>query len=109
MTKFGFNSKEKADFITFWGPQLKGNDFNYVHLVLNEDANLFAELEITPTPNHIYRFYILTSKVENPNDYQNLVPQIIEKMNRSGFTVLEWGGSTINLNTDRFNFSQLNN
>jgi hypothetical protein len=94
---FGFNSKEKADFITYWGPKLVQNEFNYIYFVLNNDANYFAELTITPQPDNVYRFYILTCPVVNPSDYYYLEPQLIEPAFRKGFTVLEWGGSVIDI------------
>lgn len=91
---FGLNSKEKADFITFWGPQLGKNKLNFVHFVLNEDCDQFAELNITPKPDNIYRIYILTCSL-NENEIIVPVEQKIEKIDRTGFTVIEWGGSQI--------------
>jgi hypothetical protein len=94
LTTFGFNSKEKADFITFWGPQLIQNERNFVHFMFNEEGNEFAELEITPKPDHIYRFYMISMPLNNESEY--LVPeQEIKPIDRSGFTVLEWGGTKI--------------
>lgn len=94
LTAFGFNSKEKADFITFWGPQLVQNDRNYVHFMLNEDCDEFAEIEISPKPDHVYRFYMISMSLSEGDEY--VVPeQEIEPMNRNGFIVLEWGGSKI--------------
>lgn len=91
---FGLNSKEKADFITFWGPQLMQNSSNFVHFVLNDDCDQFAELSINPKPDHLYRIYILTSPITQS---VSLLPeaQKLEKIDRSGFTVIEWGGSQI--------------
>lgn len=107
LNKFGFTTKEKADFITFWAPQLQKNEFNYIYFVLNNDADIFAELSVTPKPNNIYRFYMLTSKIENPNDFYYLEPQLIESVNRTGFTVLEWGGSKIDINIEKLNHQSL--
>lgn len=104
---FGFTSKEKADFVTFWAPQLQRNEFNYINFVLNNDADIFAKLSITPAPDNIYRFYMLTSKIENPNDFYYLEPQLIESIDRKGFTVLEWGGSKIDINLEKLNHCRL--
>ena len=94
LTEFGLNSKEKADFITFWVPQLMKNKYNFVHFIFNDAANQFAELEISPKPEHIYRLYMLSFPMESLNQIQ-VKDQKIPKMERSGFTVLEWGGSQI--------------
>lgn len=107
LNQFGFTSKEKADFITYWAPQLQQNEYNYIYFVLNNDADIFAELAITPTPDNIYRFYMLSSKIENPNDFYYLEPQLIEPIKRDGFTVLEWGGSKIDINVEKLNHRRL--
>jgi len=94
LRKFGLNDKEMADFITYWGPQLMKNERNYVHFVLNEDCNLFADLTITPAPDHIYRIYILTQPISVDSPIE-LEAQEIAPIDRSGFTVIEWGGSIL--------------
>ena len=94
LTAFGFNSKEKADFITFWGPQLQKNELNFIHFVVNDECDQFATLDISPKPDHLYRFYILTFPLGS-NTKMHLEEQQLPKMHREGFTVLEWGGSHI--------------
>ncbi len=95
LNSFGLNSKEKADFITFWGPKLTKNEFNYVCFVMNEDADYFGELNITPRPDNVYRLYILTCPIKDPNQTGPLQAQEIKPISRNGFTVIEWGGSEI--------------
>ena len=94
LTEFGMNSKEQADFITFWGPQLNKNSSNFIHFVLNEEANLFADLTISPKPKTIYRIYILFCD-SNEISKNSISEQILPKMDRSGFVVLEWGGAKL--------------
>ena len=94
LTEFGMNSKEQADFITFWGPQLNKNSSNFIHFVMNEDANLFADLTISPKPKNIYRIYILFCD-SNEISKNSISEQILPKMDRSGFVVLEWGGAKL--------------
>ncbi|MDX2360314.1 MAG: hypothetical protein QNK23_05885 [Crocinitomicaceae bacterium] len=89
LTLAGLTSQEKADFITFWGPRLQRNELNYVHFMFNEECDAFAELSISPKPDHVYRIYMVWSPVESE---VSLVPQTIIPMDRSGFSVLEWGG-----------------
>lgn len=85
----GLTSKEQADFITFWGPIMAQQEYNFVRFEFNEECDKFAELSITPRPDNIYRIYILTAPVNS--DYK-VTEQKITRMNRQGFTVLEWGG-----------------
>jgi hypothetical protein len=95
LTEFGLNDKEKADFITFWGPQIMKNENSFIHFVTNEACNQFAELEIVPKPDHVYRLYILITPIseENTHIYKD---QKLSKIDRTGFTVIEWGGSNFN-------------
>lgn len=88
----GLTSKEKADFITFWGPRLAKNELNFVHFDLNEECNRYAELKISPQPTSIYRIYILWMAIDEEVD---VAPQDISTFSRDGFSVLEWGGSEI--------------
>ena len=91
LSELGFNAKEKADFITFWGPQLAQHPLVLAQFITNEDCNEFASLEITPAPKHLNRVYMIWTV---PDEHQKIVvkPQKLEKFNRDGFDVLEWGG-----------------
>jgi hypothetical protein len=85
----GFTSKEKADFITFWGPRIQKNELNFVRFEFNEVCDKFATLSVSPTPDNVYRLYIFFSPIDEAFE---VVEQQIPKLNRDGFTVLEWGG-----------------
>jgi hypothetical protein len=88
---FGLNSKEKADFITFWGPQLIQHSKSWVHFKFNESCNEFADLSVSPQPDHIYRIYMLWRPIKSDTSME-VKEQVIQTIDRSGFTVIEWGG-----------------
>ncbi|MFT6981258.1 MAG: hypothetical protein ACJAUD_000021 [Crocinitomicaceae bacterium] len=94
LTSAGFTSKEKADFITFWGPRIQANEHNFIRFDFNEACNKYADLKISPEPDHIYRIYIQIAPLDKKikTDGQNIIP-----IDRSGFTVLEWGGQLSSL------------
>jgi hypothetical protein len=94
LTEFGLNSKEQADFITFWGPQLTKNSSNFIHFVINEDASLFADLTIKPIPKSVYRIYLIFCDPKGLSN-QSITAQNLPKMDRTGFIALEWGGLEI--------------
>ena len=102
LTEAGLTSKEMTDFITYWGPRLAQNEANYVQYKFNEECNKFAELNITPKPDNLYRIYILWHPATHEIE---LDEQKIISINRKGFTVLEWGGQELPSRNDR---SQLN-
>lgn len=89
LTEAGLNSQEKADFITFWGPRLAQNKHNLVYFLFNERCDQFAQLKVTPEPENIYRIYMIWSPTtaEHPSTPMTMTP-----MDRTGFTVVEWGG-----------------
>ncbi|MFT5778132.1 MAG: hypothetical protein ACI837_001088 [Crocinitomicaceae bacterium] len=101
LTEFGFNGKERADFITFWAPMMVSHENIFVHFKVNQDCDAFAELTIVPTPDEIARFYILWSPIDEKFDRTQVKAQKLPTMNREGFTVLEWGGSEINLQNNQ--------
>jgi len=94
LTHIGLNSKEQADFITFWGPQLQKHDQSLIQFIFNDEADKFGELQIRPAPDSIIRVYILISDATGISD-SNIVPQKFPHFERSGFTVVEWGGSNL--------------
>lgn len=89
LKNIGLTSQERADFITFWGPQLAKNEANLLHFVMNEDCNRYAELEISPAPDRVNRVYLVWMPV-SPSF--RIPTQTLPKFDRSGFTVVEWGG-----------------
>lgn len=91
LSDLGFNAKEKTDFITFWGPQLQKHERVHIQFILNGACDQFAQLTIVPKPQHMNRVYMIWTPVDNHRKVF-VKPQKIEKMNRDGFDVLEWGG-----------------
>lgn len=92
LTAAGLNSKEQADFITYWGPRLAQNELNFIHFEFNEECNRYAELNINPTPDEIYRIYILWMPISHE---RSVTEQQIPSYSRDGFSILEWGGIEI--------------
>lgn len=85
----GLNEKERADFITYWAPQLIKNDFNIIKFDTEEYASKVS-LSITPNPDSIIRGFMVY-KVANGNE--NIKKQELVKVQRKGFVAVEWGGA----------------
>lgn len=94
LTEIGMNGVEKADFITFWAPRMLENNFALIRFMQNEACDEFAELDISPKPDHVNRFYVVWS---SSSSELNLNPQTLTPLKRDGFTVLEWGGQELPL------------
>lgn len=94
LTKAGLNTKESADFITYWAPRLSQNEFNFVHFNFTEQYDAIAKLNVSPLPDTYLRLYMLWAPL--PEGKMNgLVKQEIPRVTRKGFTVVEWGGSEL--------------
>lgn len=93
LTQMGLNSKEQADFITYWYPRMMVNEKNHIHFMFNETCDSYAELKITPNPENIFRVGMVWAKATN-----DFIPEIqeIPSVNRNGFIVIEWGGTEVN-------------
>lgn len=88
----GLNELEINEFIVYWLPKLEHNEYNYIRFETLEEINSYMPLEVNPKPDNIIRISM---------DYKPLVEkidvkeQILSSPNRTGFTVVEWGGSLI--------------
>jgi hypothetical protein len=91
----GLNRREANEFIMYWLPQMENNAYNFIHFS-GKPYEEQAALEITPKPETIIRVLMLTQPLESKIDFplQDLTNL---KKTRKGFTVVEWGGSTINI------------
>ena len=92
LTAAGLNSKEQADFITFWAPRILGNKSVFIHFDFNEACNKYASLEIKPKPDQLYRLFMTWAPI---NGDLVVKEQTILKMDRQGFHVIEWGGAKL--------------
>lgn len=94
LTAIGFNDREKADFITYWGPRLAAAGKTLVRFAWGTETDRFATLNFSPQPDRINRLYILWYTIDDNllKVSEQLQPQILPVFDRSGFDVLEWGG-----------------
>lgn len=92
LDRMGFNAREKTDFITFWAPRMVKHSQVFVQFLVDEDYDAIASLDVSPKPDQVRRVYLLYKGISNNFEYN---PQSFESFERSGFTVLEWGGSEL--------------
>lgn len=92
LDEVGFTSKERADFITYWGPRMQQLDQVFVTFHQDQECDQFADLNIVPKPDNIHRFYLSWGAYDGNEipKAQKLIP-----FQRDGFTVVEWGGSEV--------------
>ena len=85
----GLNEKEQTDFITFWLPVLLRNKLS---LCTFQSKKFFKNLElnVTPKPDSLIRVFLTIKKLD---EVVNVKEQKLKAVERTGFTVVEWGGS----------------
>ncbi len=94
LTQMGLNAREQQDFITYWCPLMQKNETSFVHFMFTEEYDSIATINITPKPDHLFRVFMVWRDAD-AYDYTEVLPQEIPKVNREGFTVIEWGGGEI--------------
>ncbi len=88
----GLNEREAEEFIVYWLPKLESNKYNFIRFQTEEEINNNMPLEITPKPDTIIRIVMEFKGLEEPiqiKEQKLITPQ------RTGFTVVEWGGTEI--------------
>lgn len=91
LTYMGLTEDEMNEFIVYWLPLMEHNKYNLISFQGDEYTNSF-KLNITPTPDSMLRIFMTYVPLEEAVDIQ---PQQLPTFERTGFTVVEWGGSKI--------------
>lgn len=95
LLQMGLNSVESQDFITYWYPPMSKNNQNYIHFIFNEEYDQYAHLTVTPQPDHVLRIYMIWTDATDVHNIQ-LAEQTLPSFTRSGFSLVEWGGTHVN-------------
>lgn len=88
LAALGLTEKEANEFIIYWLPEMEENKYNLISFqgqVYTENA----KLEVTPTPDTVIRVFMAWQELEEKIEIE---PQQLERVEREGFTVVEWGG-----------------
>lgn len=91
LEKLGLNRKEANEFIVYWLPMMEDNEYNIISFQTTSYTDN-AELQITPKPDTTIRVMMAWKPSDKKVDIQ---PQVLSAPERSGFTVVEWGGSQV--------------
>lgn len=89
----GLLPREYNDFITYWTPLLMQNEYTLITFATSQ-YEAVAPLEISPAPDTVLRVHMvyrpLTHAISVPAQTLPVPPK------RTGFTVVEWGGTKSN-------------
>ncbi len=91
LEKLGLTRKEANEFIVYWLPLMEQNPYNIISFQqeIYTDA---AKLTVAPAPDTIIRVFMAWQGTEC---YVNIKEQVLSAPERTGFTVVEWGGTEV--------------
>lgn len=86
----GMNAKETADFEEYWLGVLTEKPYYFIHFVDQALLDKYAPLSISPKPDSILRVFF---DYEGLDSVKQVPAQKLSPWTRSGYSVVEWGGS----------------
>ena len=91
LEKLGLTEREANDFMEFWLPIMKKNPYNVISFQTDAYTDA-AQLNVSPLPDTVIRVFMTWYAADQAVD---LPAQELTAPDRSGFTVVEWGGSMV--------------
>lgn len=91
LAQLGLTRREANEFIVYWLPRMESNPYNLIAFQQDAYTN-HAALSITPEPESLLRVFMAWKALDAPVD---LPAQTLPHVDRSGFTVVEWGGTEV--------------
>lgn len=91
LARLGLTRKEANEFIVYWLPRMEQNPYNLIAFQ-QEAYTAAAKLTVTPAPDSILRVFMAWQPLEAPVD---IPAQTLPAFERSGFTLVEWGGAEV--------------
>ncbi|MCI5498804.1 MAG: hypothetical protein MR419_04670 [Clostridiales bacterium] len=91
MSQLGLTRREANEFILYWLPRMEGNAYNLISFQ-KEAYTETAALTIDPQSDTLLRVFMAWKGLDKP---MKVSPQMLEPVQRTGFTVVEWGGAEL--------------
>lgn len=87
----GLTPKEYNEFIVYWLPKMQENPYNLIAFQTDRYTD-HAKLTVEPKPDSILRVFMAYKPLEKAVE---VAPQTLQKFERDGFCVVEWGGAEV--------------
>ena len=91
LAALGLNRREANEFIVYWLPRMEGNAYNLISFQTSAYTDR-ARLTVDPAPDTVLRVFMAWKPLERPVE---LPPQTLTAPERTGFTLVEWGGAEL--------------
>ena len=89
LDKLGLTRREANEFIVYWLPLMEQNPYNIISFQTDIYTDA-AQLKVNPAPDTLIRVFMAWQATETAVD---LPEQELTAPERTGFTVVEWGGT----------------
>lgn len=94
LARLGLTRREANEFIVYWLPLMEQNPYNIISFQTDAYTDV-AKLETEPAPDTMIRVFMTWSARDN---FIDLSAQELNAPERTGFTLVEWGGTEIRTN-----------
>jgi len=91
LAQLGLTRREANEFIVYWLPMMEDNPYNLITFQQEAYTDL-ARLTVTPAPDSVLRVFMAWQPLEAPMD---IPAQTLHAFERTGFTLVEWGGTKV--------------
>ena len=91
LAKIGLTRREANEFIVYWLPLMEQNPYNIISFQTDIYTDA-AKLNVNPTPDTFIRVFMAW---QASDEYVDIAKQELSAPARTGFTVIEWGGTEI--------------
>ena len=91
LEKLGLTRREANEFIVYWLPMMEQNPYNIISFQTDSYTDN-AKLMVNPAPDTLIRVFMAW---QSANQYTELDKQELTAPERTGFTVVEWGGAEV--------------
>lgn len=91
LAKLGLSRREANEFIVYWLPQMQDNAYNLISFQSDAYTD-HAKLSIAPEPDTLIRVFMAWKPLKTA---ESISPQKLSCPERTGFTVVEWGGCKV--------------
>ena len=91
LAKLGLDRREANEFIVYWLPLMEQNPYNIISFQTGAYTDA-AQLNICPAPDTLIRVFMTW---KSSDSFVALPEQELTAPERTGFTVVEWGGAEV--------------
>jgi len=91
LEQLGLTRREANEFIVFWLPMMEVNPYNLIAFQTDVYTEA-AKLTVNPAPDTLLRVFMAWKSAE---EFVELPEQELSAPERTGFTVVEWGGTEV--------------